>query len=112
MKTPTSLYLAYRGWFVANVPLVPGLPLPSGLLAVPRNRVFCLLVDPARLIELRRARAKHEGTPLASYASWEQVVKELQYAQRVCLEQRWRSIDVTGKSAEEVSREIIALSTM
>ena len=45
MKTPTMLYLAYRGWFAANVPLVPGLPPPT-LLALPAERVFCLRWPP------------------------------------------------------------------
>ena len=45
MKTPTTLFLAYRGWFAANVPLIPELPLPKTLLALPANRVFCLSME-------------------------------------------------------------------
>ena len=73
MKTPTMLYLAYHGWFTANVPLVEDLPLPDGLLAVPANRVFCLFVSPARLLELRRVRAEREAIPAAFYATQERV---------------------------------------
>ena len=58
MKTPTMLYLAYRGWFAANVPLVPGLAPPEPLLAVPSDRVFCLVMSPERLQQLRRVRAE------------------------------------------------------
>ncbi len=46
MKTPTMLYLAYQGWFAANVPLVHELFLPEGLLCVPSERVFCLMMAP------------------------------------------------------------------
>jgi regulator of PEP synthase PpsR (kinase-PPPase family) len=109
MKTPTMLYLAYRGWFAANVPIVPGIPLPPALLGLPPDRVFCLLTTADRLVELRRVRAKQESIPQESYASPEQATKELAYARRTCLERRWRIIEVAGKSVEEVSREIILL---
>lgn len=109
MKTPTMLYLAYRGWFAANVPIVPGVPLPEALLAVPAQRVFCLVMSPARLRELRLARAGNESIPVEPYASVETVRSELRHAQELCLKHRWTNIEVTGKSVEEVSREIIAL---
>jgi len=109
MKTPTMLYLAYRGWFAANVPIVPGLPLPDNLLAVPPHRVFCLRAAPSRLLELRRTRAKMGAIPEQSYASPQQISHELLYADRLCEEHGWQTVDVTGRSVEEVSREIIAL---
>jgi len=109
MKTPTMLYLAYRGWFAANVPLIPEIPPPPQLLAVPSQRVFCLLMGSTRLRELRLARAGNEAIPAEPYASLEAIRKETRYAQQLCLEHRWRNITVTGKSVEEVSREIIAL---
>jgi len=109
MKTPTVLYLAYRGWFAANVPLVPDVPPPAALLSVAKNRVFCLRMNPGRLRERRLTRASGESIPAELYASTAQVSKELRYSQLLCLQQNWRSIDVTGKSVEEVSREIIAL---
>jgi len=109
MKTPTMLYLAYRGWFAANVPLIPGVRLPKTLLAVPSERVFCLLMGSVRLRELRLARAGNEAIPAEPYASLEAIREELRYAEQLCLKHRWRSIRVTGKSVEEVSREIIAL---
>ena len=109
MKTPTMLYLAYRGWFAANVPLIPEVPPPPALLAVPAERVFCLLMAPGRLLELRRVRADQEAIPTETYASPEQIRKELRHAEQACLEHHWRSITATGKSVEEVGREIIAL---
>ncbi len=111
MKTPTMLYLASQGWFAANVPLVHELFLPEGLRHVPSERVFCLMMTPSRLQELRRVRAKDSGIPLEPYASVEQIRKELRYAEQVCLAHGWRSIDVSGKSVEEVGREITTLLT-
>lgn len=107
MKTPTMLYLAYRGWFVGNVPLVPAVPPPREVTELPAERVFCLLMSPARLAELRRVRAEHLGVGQESYAGMETIRQELLYSQDLCLQHGWQRIDVTGKSVEEVSREII-----
>ncbi|NUQ62043.1 MAG: kinase/pyrophosphorylase [Pirellulales bacterium] len=109
MKTPTMLYLAYRGWFAANVPLVPEIPPPPSLLALPPQRIFCLLMAPSRLLELRRARAEQSAIPLVPYASPDQINRELFYAEEMCRRYRWQKLDVTGKSVEEVSREILLL---
>ncbi len=63
MKTPTTLYLGYQGWFVGNVPIVPEIPLPPALLSLPSERVICLVMNPRRLLELRRVRADYLGIP-------------------------------------------------
>lgn len=109
MKTPTCLYLAYRGWFAANVPLVEGLNPPAPLLAVPASRVFCLVMGAQRLVELRRVRAEHMGAGRATYATSEQVRRELAHAASLCRLRGWTHLDVTGKSVEEVAREIVML---
>ena len=109
MKTPTMLYLAYRGWFAANVPIILETTLPAPLLSVRPERVVCLLMDARQLRELRRIRASGQGIPAEPYTSLEYIGKELLHSRRLCLEHGWRSIDVSGKSVEEVSREIIAL---
>ena len=109
MKTPTTLYLAYRGWFVANVPIVPALEPPAELLALPPELVFCLTMAEDRLIELRRARAHSSRIPLDPYASPAKVREELLQARALCGRQGWRVVDVTGKSVEEAAREIVFL---
>jgi hypothetical protein len=109
MKTPTMLYLAYRGWFAANVPIVPGIDPARELVALPPARVFWLQMAPERLLELRRVRAAKEGIPVESYATVDQIRKESQQAHELCIQRGWQRIDVTGKSVEEVGREIIAL---
>ncbi|MEN6558447.1 MAG: pyruvate, water dikinase regulatory protein [Thermoguttaceae bacterium] len=107
MKTPTMLYLAYRGWFAANVPLVPGMEPPKPLLAVPADRVFCLTMSPEKLQQLRRVRAEEELIPMQPYAALDPIREELTAVESTCRKYRWRTINVTGKSVEEVAKEII-----
>ncbi len=107
MKTPTMLYMAYRGWFAANVPLVPGVEPPQGLLAVPADRVFCLVMAPEKLQQLRRVRAEEDAIPMQSYVSLDQIRAEILYMDQLCRKYHWHRIDVTGKSVEEAAREII-----
>lgn len=109
MKTPTMLYLAYRGWFAANVPLCLNMPPPKALLAMPFERVFCLTITPEKLQELRRARAEEEAIPLQPYASLNQIRAELAYMDDLCRKHHWQPISVTGKSVEEIAREIIGI---
>jgi hypothetical protein len=111
MKTPTMLYLAYRGWFAANVPLAPDVPPPDELLKVPPERVFCLITAPERLQQLRRVRAEEESIPLQPYASLARIHAEMAYVDALCKRHHWQQISVTGKSVEEVSREIIGWLT-
>jgi regulator of PEP synthase PpsR (kinase-PPPase family) len=109
MKTPTMLYLAYRSWFAANVPIVRDFPPPQPLAALPPERVFGLTMSVARLAELRRARATYLGISETGYATSEEIRTELAYSHDICDDHGWRRIDVTGKSVEEVAREILVL---
>ncbi len=109
MKTPTALFLGYHGWFVGNVPLVPEIPLHPTLKAIPSERVFCLVMSPARLRQLRVARADHLAMRGGNYASRDTVRAEILHSRKVSESHDWRQIDVTGKSVEEVAREVVAL---
>jgi [pyruvate, water dikinase]-phosphate phosphotransferase / [pyruvate, water dikinase] kinase len=109
MKTPTMLYLAYRGWFAANVPLVLTVPPPKALLEIPSDHVFCLTMALDQLQQLRRVRAEEDSIPLRSYASKEQIRAELSYMDGLRRRYGWQRVDVTGKSVEEVAREIIEI---
>ncbi len=109
MKTPTMLYMAYRGWFAANVPLILNMAPPEPLLAVPPRRVVYLRMSAERLLELRRVRAERTGIPIESYATLECVRRDLDYGRDLVRKHGWLTVDVTGKSVEEASREIIAL---
>ncbi len=107
MKTPTMLYLAYRGWFAANVPIVPDIDPPPALLKLPAQRVFCLIMTASRLYELRSVRVEHLGAPLESYVKLADIRRELLHARELSHANGWRQIDVTAKSVEEAAREII-----
>ncbi len=110
MKTPVSIYLAYHGWFVANVPLVQGIAPPATLLALPSEKVLGLLMAPERLVDLRRTRARAAGLPVgAQYVTIEGVMEELRAARILCAEHGWRTVSVTAKSVEEIAGEITAL---
>lgn len=107
MKTPTMLYLAYRGWFAANVPLCLGIAPPDELTSVPADQVFCLTMTPEKLQQLRRVRAEEEAIPMEPYVSLSAIRAELSYVEDICRKYYWQRINVTGKSVEEVAREII-----
>jgi len=109
-KTPTCLYLANRGLKAANVPFVPGLPLPPELLRAKKPLIVGLTNDPERLIQLRRNRLSmldhQEGT---DYTDLEAVRGEVREARRVFAERHWPVIDVTRRSIEETAAAIYKL---
>ncbi|MBN2645846.1 MAG: kinase/pyrophosphorylase [Desulfuromonadaceae bacterium] len=107
-KTPLSIYLSHRGWKVANIPLVSGIAPPPELLALDHNRVVGLLIKPERLVELRAARLKNLGQdPRKAYADFEEVEEELKAARRFFRNQKWATVDVTGKAVEETANEVL-----
>jgi len=111
-KTPTSIYLANRGLKTANIPIVPGCPIPEELFEVERPLVVGLTKDPKRLIEIRRQRLKlidqDENT---DYVNLEMVSKEINDARRLYSKQNWPVINVSRKSIEETAATIIQLHT-
>jgi regulator of PEP synthase PpsR (kinase-PPPase family) len=111
MKTPTMLYLAYHGWFAANVPLILEIPPPPQLLSLPKEKVFCLVSDENHLLTMRKSRARAYNLPQSPYTSPEYIRTELAYARMVCRDNNWRVIETAGKSIEEITREIIEFHT-
>jgi regulator of PEP synthase PpsR (kinase-PPPase family) len=111
-KTPLSIFLAhYRGWKVANVPMVLGIEPPHELHRIDQKKIIGLTIQPGRLVNLRRARLESLGRdPDGPYTSLDQVTDELAYARRIYRHgYPWPIIDTTNRSVEEVAREIIAL---
>ena len=109
-KTPLSIYLAFRGWYVANVPIILDLPIPKEVLQISGQKIFCLTTYPTRLAQLRRAREEHLGGITGNYADPVYVRKEINYANRIFnAHSEWRKVNVTSKSIEEIAAEIIAL---
>jgi [pyruvate, water dikinase]-phosphate phosphotransferase / [pyruvate, water dikinase] kinase len=109
-KTPISIFLAYRGWRVANVPVIAEIEPPPGLSLVDRSRVVALTIDPKRLVLLRKARANRMGRrATVQYANLDHVQQELDWAELLLRRHRWATVDVTNKSIEESAAEIITL---
>jgi [pyruvate, water dikinase]-phosphate phosphotransferase / [pyruvate, water dikinase] kinase len=109
-KTPTSLYLANRGVKAANVPFVPGVPLPAELLAAKHPLVVGLTNDPERLIQLRRNRLSMlDHNDDTDYTDIDAVRSEVREARRVFAEHHWPVIDVTRRSIEETAAAILKL---
>jgi regulator of PEP synthase PpsR (kinase-PPPase family) len=108
-KTPLSIYLAFRGWLVANVPIVMQIGPPLPLFELPAGRVCGLTIDPDRLAELRRVRQEHLGGATGDYAHPASVHREVAYALNFFGQRGWPVVDVTDKPIEEATAEIIAL---
>ncbi|MDE2058630.1 MAG: kinase/pyrophosphorylase [candidate division NC10 bacterium] len=109
-KTPLSIYLAGKGWRVANVPVILNLPLPSRLMTTNQERIVGLIVAVDRLVELRRARLERKHAPVAeAYAELEKVRAELSYSRSLFRKAGWPVIDMTSKSIEEAASEVLTL---
>jgi regulator of PEP synthase PpsR (kinase-PPPase family) len=109
-KTPTSIYLAHRGVRAANVPLVPGSEPPAELFKLRRPVVIGLTVSPDRLIQIRRNRLLSLREERESaYIEQESVREEIVRARRLFEREGWPTIDVTRRSIEETSAQIINL---
>jgi [pyruvate, water dikinase]-phosphate phosphotransferase / [pyruvate, water dikinase] kinase len=107
-KTPLSIYLSYKGWKVANVPVVRGIPLPERLFQTDQRKIVGLIIDPAALVRIRRERLLKMGEdPNSSYADPEQVELEIDYCKQIFRQnRRWPVFDVTNKALEETAAEI------
>lgn len=109
-KTPTSIYLANRGFKTANIPLVVESPPPDLLFRLRRPMVVGLTTAPDRLIQIRRNRllSLNENTE-TSYVDEERVKNELAFARRMFADNGWPVIDVTRRSIEETAAAVIKL---
>jgi len=108
-KTPLSMYLAYRGWLVGNVPIVLGMEPPRILFDLPPGRVIGLTVEPKRLATLRRARAERLGGRLREYTDFAHVREEIRYAWSVFHRRGWPTVDMTSKPVEEAAAEVVSI---
>jgi hypothetical protein len=111
-KTPTCMYLANRGIKAANVPIVPGSPLPDELFKLSRPLVVGLTNDPERLVQVRRNRLQQlqqEHDRPTEYTDSVAVREEVQQARRLFTERHWPVIDVTRRSIEETAAAILRL---
>jgi regulator of PEP synthase PpsR (kinase-PPPase family) len=109
-KTPTSIYLANRGYKVANIPLVPEAPPPLSLFSLEHPLVVGLTTNPDRLVQIRRNRLLAlNQAPETDYVDIEAVNAELAFARRLFADNDWPVIDVTRRSIEETAFAIVKL---
>ncbi|WP_260926063.1 pyruvate, water dikinase regulatory protein [Novosphingobium sp. 9] len=109
-KTPTSIYLANRGYKVANIPIVVESPPPPSLFGLKRPLVVGLTTASERLIQIRRNRLLSlSQSPDTDYVQVEMVEQELKYARRMFADNSWPVIDVSRRSIEETAAAIINL---
>ncbi len=109
-KTPTSIYLANRGYKTANIPIVPESPPPPILYSLHNPLVVGLTTSADRLVAVRKNRLSALGEDRATaYADEEAVKRELAYARRMFADNDWPVIDVTRRSIEETAAAIIRL---
>ena len=109
-KTPTSIYLANRGYKVANIPIVIESPPPQALFGLKRPLVVGLTTAAERLVQIRRNRLLSlSQSPDTDYVDHEKVDRELKYARRMFADNSWPVIDVTRRSIEETAAAVINL---
>ena len=109
-KTPTSIYLANRGVRTANVPLVPGIPIPHQLETLTKPLVVSLHATPERLIQVRQNRLLGIGrVGDDSYIDRQTVAEEVAFARKLSAKFDWAQLDVTRRSIEETAAAIMKL---
>jgi len=110
-KTPTSIYLANKGFKTSNIPLVNENSLPKKLKDNPQlTCVVGLNTEPERLVDLRKNRMNSlKETENIKYTNIENIKKEIEDAKKTFRKYRWPTIDVTRKSVEETAASIIKI---
>jgi regulator of PEP synthase PpsR (kinase-PPPase family) len=110
-KTPTSIYLANRGIKTANVPIVPGVPLPGEIEHLRRPLAVGLIASPERIVQIRENRVltmnPHQDS--TAYTDRLAVSDEIAASRRLFSSKGWPVIDVTRRSIEETAAAIMAL---
>ena len=109
-KTPTSIYLANRGFKAANVPYVPEAPLPTALTTLKKPLVVGLVASAERIVQIRRNRLEAlHGDPESTYVDRAAVAEEIVQSRRLFAERGWPVIDVSKRSIEETAAAILDL---
>jgi [pyruvate, water dikinase]-phosphate phosphotransferase / [pyruvate, water dikinase] kinase len=107
-KTPLSMYLAHKRFKVANVPIVPEVKPPDELFQISRSKCVGLIISPDKLNEIRTERLKALGLGArANYASYERILEELDYAEKIMKRVGCPVINVSNKAIEETAGLIL-----
>ena len=110
-KTPTSIYLANRGYKTSNIPLIPNKNLPEEVIESSKKTcTIGLVCDPTRLLDVRRNRihSMKEDRP-SEYTNEEKIINEIEDSKKLFKKHKWPTIDVTRKSVEETAASVIKI---
>jgi regulator of PEP synthase PpsR (kinase-PPPase family) len=110
-KTPLSMYLAHKGYKVANVPLVPEIPAPKELFDIDQEKIYALIIDLNSLVRVRHQRLRQLGLPPdAEYAARENIARELRWCREFYARHpTWPVVDTSGRAVEETAAEVIRI---
>ena len=109
-KTPTSIYLANRGYKTINIPLVLEQKVPEGLILNKKACIVGLIADPERLADIRRNRvAIMNDHKIKDYTNLDYIQKELDESKNLFKKNNWPIIDVTRRSVEETAASILKI---
>ena len=109
-KTPTSIYLANRGYKTVNVPLVLDQKIPDGLVTNKKSCIVGLTAEPERLSDIRRNRvAIMNDRSLKEYTNLDTIKFEVENSKKLFKKNNWPIIDVTRRSVEETAASILKI---
>ncbi len=109
-KTPVSIYLSYRGWKVANIPIILDFQLPEELFSIDQDKIIGLNINSNRLHLIRMERqSKLNNYDLGDYTDPEKIKSEIAYGLRIYQENCWPVVNVTYKSIEETATDIMRI---
>ncbi len=108
-KSPNALFLAYRGFRVSNISMVPGVELPLPLEKRHRQNVVALTINPKRLTEIRTRRFANWELGQTDYSDLSSITQEILQAERLYKEKGWPIIDTTDLVVEETSALILSV---
>jgi [pyruvate, water dikinase]-phosphate phosphotransferase / [pyruvate, water dikinase] kinase len=109
-KTPTSIYLANRGYKTANVPIVPNVPLPSKIDNLRHPLIVGLIASAERIVQIRQNRLLSlNANSESDYVDRALVAEEVAASRRLFADHGWPTIDVTRRSIEETAAAVLDL---
>jgi len=110
-KTPTTFYLAHRGYKVLNIPIITGTQIAVDFKSLPQQKCYGLTISAEKLMQVRTNRLSHLGVSkwqgINEYIDHDSIKLELQNAKRLYSQHGFTMIDVTNKAVEEIAAEII-----
>ena len=110
-KTPTSIYLANKGYKVSNIPIVNKYSIPENIKKNKLNKcIIGLIAEPKRLEEIRKNRMSSlKETGRQKYTNLQKIREEVESSKNTFLKFKWPTIDVSRKSVEETAASVIKI---